>query len=61
MVSMSCHRFGFVTEENAFLGISVCPIVAEEIVRIFVADGDAGFAVVKQVVVFEDTVFYSPA
>ena len=58
---MPCHGFGFVAEEDALVSVSDGAVIGEGVVRVLVADGDTGLAVVNEGVVFKTPVPDAPA
>ena len=60
-IAVSAHRLALFAEEHAGLGVGGNEIAAEEIVRVLVADGDAGALVAANLIVLETTVLNAPA
>jgi hypothetical protein len=60
-ITVAGHAFGFVAEINSRLLIAADLVFAEEIIGVFVADGDSVAAVAFEKVVFEGAVFHAPA
>src|SRR5437867_1583224 len=60
-VAVGAHRFALGTEQHAGLAVAGDRVVAELVVGILVADGDAGAPVPADLVLLEQPVLYSPA
>src|SRR6185437_8819097 len=60
-VAVSSHARAFIAEKNAVLPIREDLILLQNIVRVFVSDGDAEPAVVLENVSFKQTVLHAPA
>src|SRR5205809_582561 len=58
---MAGHAFGFIAKMNAGLGVAADLVFAEEIVRVFVTDGNSEAAISLQNIFFERAEFHAPA